>query len=409
MMASVEHLLSRRLLKSAQGKRSRPIVKLAIGGIAICLVIIVLAISITSGYRQAIEQKIIDMGSHIRISHNDANQSYDAKPMAKDPSLMTQLKDNPDIAHIQLVAMKSGVVKTDNQVEGIVLKGIDETFSWEMFAQNIEQGKPLHVGGDTTTKEVLISRTLADKMKLNVGDKLRSYFWTNGTKYDRAFRISGIYSTGMPEYDERFIIGDLRHIQKINGWGADSIGCIEVLITDYDKLDEVGDFVHHHINYDLKAETIRQLYPAIFEWTDLFDTNVVVLLAITLFVCLITLISTFFIIILEQTSSIGILKSLGMTTERIRKVFMRLGMRIILLGMLIGNTVGLVLCFLQNAFHLVKLDAAAYYVSFVPISIPWAMLATINACVLLICLLVLLIPATFVSKRITPVSAIKFE
>lgn len=349
------------------------------------------------------------MGSHIRISHNDQNQSYDAKPMAKSPELVAQLHENPDIAHIQFTAMKSGVMKTDDQVEGIVLKGIDGTFSWEMFQKNMEQGQTLPVSGDTITKGVLVSRTLADKMKLKVGDKLRSYFWTNGTKYDRAFWVAGIYSTGMPEYDERFIIGDLRHIQKINGWSADSIGCVEVLITDYDKLDEVGEFVHHNINYDLKAETIRQLYPAIFEWTNLFDTNVAVLLSITMFICLITLISTFFIIILEQTSSIGILKSMGMTTGRVRNVFMRLGMQIILLGMAIGNVLGIGLCLLQSTLHLVKLDAAAYYVPFVPISIPWGWLAIINVGVLAVCLLVLLIPATFVSKRITPVSAIKFE
>lgn len=408
-MASVENLLSRRLLKSSQGRRSRPIVRLSIAGIAICLVVIILSISISTGYRNAIEQKVIDMGSHIRITYNEANMGFDTRPITKDASLLADLKKNPDVAHIQFAATKCGVVKADDQVEGIVLKGVDATFDWNSFSKNIETGKPLQLSGDTVTKGVLVSRTLANKLKLSVGDKLCAYFWSDGHKYDRAFRISGIYSTGMPEYDERFILGDLRHVQKINGWSPDQIGCIEVLINDYDKLDEVGDYVHHNIEFNLQAETIRQVYPAIFEWTDLFDTNVSVLLTITILICLITLISTFFIIILEQTSAIGILKSMGMTTQRVRRVFMQLGTRIIIIGMIVGNVAGLGICLLQKYLHIIKLDPASYYVPYVPIDFNFTFLAIVNAGVLIICMLVLLIPATFVSKRISPVSAIKFE
>lgn len=408
-MASVENLLSRRLLKSSQGRRSRPIVRLSIAGIAICLVVIILSISISTGYRNAIEQKVIDMGSHIRITYNEANMGFDTRPITKDAFLLADLKKNPDVAHIQFAATKCGVVKADDQVEGIVLKGVDATFDWNSFSKNIETGKPLQLSGDTVTKGVLVSRTLANKLKLSVGDKLCAYFWSDGHKYDRAFRISGIYSTGMPEYDERFILGDLRHVQKINGWSPDQIGCIEVLINDYDKLDEVGDYVHHNIEFNLQAETIRQVYPAIFEWTDLFDTNVSVLLTITILICLITLISTFFIIILEQTSAIGILKSMGMTTQRVRRVFMQLGTRIIIIGMIVGNVAGFGICLLQKYLHIIKLDPASYYVPYVPIDFNFTFLAIVNAGVLIICMLVLLIPATFVSKRISPVSAIKFE
>lgn len=373
------------------------------------MVVIILSISISTGYRNAIEQKVIDMGSHIRITYNEANMGFDTRPITKDASLLADLKKNPDVAHIQFAATKCGVVKADDQVEGIVLKGVDATFDWNSFSKNIETGKPLQLSGDTVTKGVLVSRTLANKLKLSVGDKLCAYFWSDGHKYDRAFRISGIYSTGMPEYDERFILGDLRHVQKINGWSPDQIGCIEVLINDYDKLDEVGDYVHHNIEFNLQAETIRQVYPAIFEWTDLFDTNVSVLLTITILICLITLISTFFIIILEQTSAIGILKSMGMTTQRVRRVFMQLGTRIIIIGMIVGNVAGFGICLLQKYLHIIKLDPASYYVPYVPIDFNFTFLAIVNAGVLIICMLVLLIPATFVSKRISPVSAIKFE
>ncbi len=408
-MQSVKQLLSRRLLKSSQGSQTRPIVRLSVAGIAICLIIIIAAVSISTGYRQVIEQKVIDMGSHIRITYYENNPSYDVHPITKDAALLKELHGNPDVAHIQYAATKCGVLKSDEQVEGIVLKGIDASFDWKAFQRNLVEGKPLELAGDTVTKGILVSRSIADRLKLKVGDKVFGYFWNDGKKFDRAFRVSGIYSTGMPEYDDHYVIGDLRHVQKINGWETNQVGCVEILINDYDKLDEVGEYVHQHIGYDLQAHTIKQLYPAIFEWTDLFDTNVMVLLTITILVCMITLISTCFIIILERTPTIGILKTMGMTTTDVRGVFIRLGLRMILLGMLIGNVVGFGICLLQKYFHLIKLDEHSYYVPFVPISFDWVFLITVNVVLLVICLLVLLIPATFVSKRITPVNAIRFE
>ena len=412
-MPSTKQLLSSRLLRSSQGSQSRPIVRLSIAGIAICLIVVILAVSISTGYRQVIEQKVIDMGSHIRITYYDKdyenNPSYDVRPITKDASLLKELQQNSDIAHIQFAATKCGVLKSDEQVEGIILKGVDATFDWKAFQGNMVTGKPLELSGDTTTKGLLVSKSIADRLQLKVGDKVFGYFWNEGKKFDRAFRVSGIYSTGMPEYDDHFVIGDLRHVQKINGWTSEQVGCMEILINDYDQLDEVGEYVHQHIGPYLQAHTIRQLYPAIFSWTDLFDTNVMVLLTITLIICMITLISTFFIIILERTPTIGILKTMGMTTADVRGVFVRLGLRLIVVGMLIGNVVGIGICLLQKYLHIIKLDEHSYYVPYVPISFNWIFLAAVNFVLLLICLLVLLIPATFVSKRITPVNAIRFE
>jgi len=408
-MASLEHLLAHRLMQNREKKTSRSIVKLSVIGIAVCLLIIIIALSVTSGYRNAIEQKVVDMGAHIRISRMEQNYSYDQRPFQPDAQLMKQLEQNPDIQHVQRVATQCGVVKTDDQVEGIVLKGIDPSFSWKIFSHNLIKGDTLQLAGDTLTKGILISQTLAQKLKLGIGDKVRAYFWNDGKKFDRPFFVRGIYSTGLPEYDERFILGDIRHVRKISGWEADDIGSLEILLYDYDKIEEVGEFVHQNISYDLKAETIKDIFPDIFQWTDLFDTNVIVLLAITLFVCVITLISTFFIIILEQTSTIGTLKALGMTTPRIRRVFMWVGMRLILIGMVLGNGIGILLCLLQKYLHIIKLDVTSYYVPYIPIEFNPSHLILVNAGVLLVCLLVLLIPATFVSRRISPINAIKFE
>ncbi len=423
-MAALENILSRRLLHRNNGETVRPIVRLAVAGIALCLIIITVAISITSGYRKAIEKKVIDMGSHIRISNYDLNYTFDPKPFNREQSFLQDLRQNPDIRHIQNFSTKVGIVKTEQQVEGVVFKGIDSTFSWEHFRDNLVAGSELDLRHDTLTSGVMMSRALAQKLQLKLGDKVFAYF-VQDPPMQRRFYLRAIYETGMPEYDSKFVFADLRHVQKLNGWGhstevvaegdtlsgwqSDSVGGIEILLNDYDKIDEVGDFVNHHISFDLKAETIKQVYPAIFQWTELFDTNVIVLLIITVFICIITLISTFFIIILEQTSTIGILKTMGLTTQRIRNIFMRIGLRITLLGLAVGNGAGIGICLLQKHLHLVKLDASSYYVPYVPIDFNIGLLAIMNAGVLLICMLVLLIPATFVSKRISPVTAIRFQ
>lgn len=407
-MASIEYRLSRRLLRSGDSASTRPIVRLSIIGISICLIIVILALSITSGYRHSIEKKVIDMGSHIRISNYDLNYSYDPRPFDKNQPFLEELKQNPDITNFQYFSTKVAIIKTADQVEGVVLKGIDSTFSWSHFQENMVEGTPIDVASDTLTNGVVMSAAMAKKLRLQIGDKVFAYF-VQDPPMQRRFRLDGLYETGMPEYDGKFILADLRHVQKISGWDSNYVGGIEILIRDYDKIDEVGAFVNDRIGYKLKAETIRELYPAIFQWTDLFNTNVVVLLCITIFICIITLISTFFIIILEQTSTIGILKAMGMTTQRVRNVFMFIGLRVIVKGMIIGNVVGVGLCLLQNYLHIIKLDPSSYYVPYVPIQFNIPIILLVNLGILLLCMLVLLIPANFVSKKVTPITAIKFE
>lgn len=407
-MARIEYRLSRRLLRSGDSASTRPIVRLSVIGISICLIIVILALSITSGYRQAIEKKVIDMGSHIRISNYDLNYSYDPRPFDRNQPFLEELKQNPDITNFQYFSTKVAIIKTADQVEGVVLKGIDSTFSWSHFQENMVAGTPIDVASDTLTSGVVMSAAMAKKLRLQIGDKVFAYF-VQDPPMQRRFRLDGLYETGMPEYDGKFILADLRHVQKISGWDSNYVGGIEILIRDYDKIDEVGAFVNDRIGYKLKAETIRELYPAIFQWTDLFNTNVIVLLCITIFICIITLISTFFIIILEQTSTIGILKAMGMTTQRVRNVFMFIGLRVIVKGMIIGNVVGVGLCLLQKYLHIIKLDPSSYYVPYVPIQFDIPVILLVNLGILLLCMLVLLIPANFVSKKVTPITAIKFE
>lgn len=400
-------LISNKLFKSGGAQVARPIVRLSVIGTALGIFVMVVAMAITTGYKNEIRQKVINMGAHIRISNLATNHSFDLVPFDRHQPFLETLRANPDIANVSAYATKVGVVKTDNQVEGIVLKGVEADFFHQNFVQNIVDGAPLQLG-DSVNSEILISSSLAKKLQLRVGDKLRTYFVQEPPR-QRSFVISGIYETGMPEYDDAFAIVDLRQIQKLNQWDSNLVGGIELLINDYDKLDAVADFTNAHISHTLKAETIKTIYPQIFDWIALFDTNVIVLLIITIFVCIITMISTFFIIVLEKIQTIGLLKAFGMQTGQVLRLFTHLSMRIILGGLLLGNALALTCCFAQSQWHLIKLDAATYYIGYVPIELTFGTCLMLNGGIFALSLLVMTLPAYVVAKRITPIAAIRLD
>ncbi|MBR3573377.1 MAG: ABC transporter permease [Bacteroidales bacterium] len=405
---SLNFLLARRILKDKGDRFSRPIVYLSVGGVSLGLVIMMIAIGVTSGYKQEIRNKVIAMGSHIRITHYDQNYSFEQVPINQHSDCILQLKNNPDVVEVQNFATKVGIIKTDDQVEGVVLKGVDETFSWDFFQKNIIQGEGFSTTDTTASNSIIVSKRMADKLRLKVGDKVHTYFVQDPPR-QRSFKISGIYETGLPEYDNMFALVDLRHVRKLNDWNDSLVSGVEVLTRDYDKIDEIGDYIHHHIDYDMKAETIKQIYPEIFEWIALFDMNVAVLLIITTCVCLVTMMSIFFIIVLEQTQTIGILKSLGMKTKQVVGTFILVAGDILLKGMLIGDAIALLLGFLQQKFHFIRLNPDTYYVNYVPIHFDWVQVLLLNAGVFAVCMAVLLIPAWVVSRKITPVNAVQFE
>ncbi len=405
---SLNFLLAKRILKDKGDRFSRPIVYLSVGGVSLGLVIMMIAIGVTSGYKQEIRNKVIAMGSHIRITHYDQNYSFEQVPINQHSDCILQLKNNPDVVEVQNFATKVGIIKTDDQVEGVVLKGVDKTFSWDFFQKNIIQGEGFSTTDTTASNSIIVSKRMADKLRLKVGDKVHTYFVQDPPR-QRSFKISGIYETGLPEYDNMFALVDLRHVRKLNDWNDSLVSGVEVLTRDYDKIDEIGDYIHHHIDYDMKAETIKQIYPEIFEWIALFDMNVAVLLIITTCVCLVTMMSIFFIIVLEQTQTIGILKSLGMKTKQVVGTFILVAGDILLKGMLIGDAIALLLGFLQQKFHFIRLNPDTYYVNYVPIHFDWVQVLLLNAGVFAVCMAVLLIPAWVVSRKITPVNAVQFE
>ena len=400
--------LSKALLKSEQNSSAKPIVKITVAGVALGVILMILALFVTAGYKKEIRNKMVSLGAHIRISSVEENYSFDLLPFNRNQPFVEELQRNPHIKNMQFYATKVGILKVQNQVEGMVLKGIDATFSWELFKTHIIEGNPLSYCPDSVSNKILISKTLASKLQLHTGDKVGAYFIQDPPR-QRSFIVHGIYETGLPEVDMRFILTDIRHVQKLNEWDSLQVSGIEILTDNYDQIDAIGKFVHNEIPYFLKAETIKQLYPGIFNWLALADTNAVVLLIITIFICIITMISTFFIIVLEQTKNIGILKTMGLNHKQTVTLFLIIASQLILRGLCWGNIIALIISILQVTLHIIPLNPDTYFVSYIPIAIQPITLLWINLLVFFACLAALLIPAYFISKRISPIDAIRFE
>lgn len=400
--------LAHRILRDKGDRFSKPIIRLSVFGVALGVVIMLIAIGITAGYKQVIEEKVVAMGQHIRISHYDRNYSYDQIPILLNDTLLHEILIHPEVVSVQPFATKVGIIKTTDQVEGIVLKGVNASFNGKQFSHNLVEGDTLQLNDTVADNHIILSKQMADKLRLKLGDKIRTYFVQDPPR-QRSFTLSGIYETGLPEYDAKFAIVDLRHVQKLNDWTSQQVSGIEILTHDYNLMDKVGEQLHHQIDMNLKAETIKQIYPEIFDWIALFDTNVTVLLIITTCVCMITMMSIFFIIILENTRLIGILKTLGMKTKHVVTTFLLVAGHTLLKGLLIGNIFALGLGWLQQKFHFLKLNPDTYYVNYVPIKFQVWEVILLNIGVFTACMLVLVVPAWVISKKISPVKAVQFE
>jgi lipoprotein-releasing system permease protein len=408
-----ERLISRRMTAqtAASGRISRPIVRVAVGGIAIGLAVMLLALAVMNGFQGEIRKKVTGFGSHVQITGYDSNESLEADSMSRFQPSVDALKGQANIRHIQVYATKAGLVKAGDQLSGVVLKGIDRDFDWSFFKQNLREGSIINLPADidSSSTEVLISRFIARRLKLNIGDKFRMYFLRENETRQRAFKVAGIYETGLTDgFDDRFILCDIRQVQKLNNWSRNAVAGFEVLVNDFGKLDETTETVRDEIDANLYAESIRELTPQIFSWLDVLDVNALIIIGLMLFVSMINMISALLILILDRTSMIGILKAMGAADRQIMRVFLLHASKLIAKGMLIGNVLGLGLCLLQKQFGIAKLDEASYYLSSVPVQIEWWQVFAVNAVTFVLCQLALLLPALVVS-RISPVKAIRFS
>ncbi len=405
-----ERLIASRMLNQADssGRISKPIVRVAVGGIAIGIAVMILTLAVMNGFKQSIRQKVIGFGSHIQITAYNTNESFEMDSMSKVQPSIENIKKLPGVRHVQVFATKAGIIKTDDQLMGVVLKGIDKNFDWLFFKQNLKEGKIFECQ-DTISDQVLVSRFIANKMNLQIGKKFRMFFLLNNETKQRAFRVAGIYETGLIDgFDDLFLLCDIRQVQKLNNWEENSVAGFEVLVNSYEVLDEVTATINNTIDANLNAKSIKELTPQIFSWLDVLDVNAIIIIVLLLFVSMINMISALIILILDRTNMIGVLKAMGATNKNITTVFLIHASKLILLGLLIGNLLGLGLCFLQSHFGIVQLEEASYYLKTVPISINWLNILFLNIATLLLCQIALLIPALIVTK-ISPVKAIRFS
>ncbi len=412
---NTEYFIAKRI-HFQQGKKnvSRPAVRIAIAGIALGLAVMIIAVAVVIGFKQEIRNKTIGFGGHIQITNFDSNNTYEMQPIAVDEALMQKLSAIPNVRHVQHFVTKPGIIKTSDQFQGIVLKGVDAGFEWNFFRTNLIEGKIPRISSDSLTNDIIISKQLSDLLGLKTGDSFFTYFIQEQIRA-RKFKISGIYSTNFAEYDKLFLITDLRHVQQLNNWDTTQYSGIEILINNFDKLDETANDVYaatsNRFNEEgnaLYTQTIKQISPNIYGWLDLLDMNVWVILFLMLSVAGFNMISGLLILILERTNMIGILKSIGTQNWSIRKIFLYHSFFLIGKGMLIGNLIGLSLCAIQYFTHIAPLDPEAYYVSYVPVTFNWLYLILLNVGTLIASILMMIGPSYLITK-ISPAKIIRYE
>jgi lipoprotein-releasing system permease protein len=387
---------------------ARPIARVAVVSIALGLSVMIIAVAIVTGFQKQIREKVVGFGGHIQITEYNTNTSYEYPPVNRNQPFLAKLKAMPGIKHVQAFGIKAGIVSTGTQIQGVVMKGIDRDFDTAFFATRLVQGRMPILRDTATSQDILVSRTLSMLLGLKTGGALRVFFINNGEVRARKFMICGIYETELAEFDKIYIIGDIRHIQKLNGWNKDQIAGFEVLVNDFNDIDNMGHRVFNLVSYNLNARTIKQLYPQIFDWLELMDMNVLIILVLMVIVAVITMISTLLILILEQTTLIGLLKAMGAPNWSIRRIFLMKAAWLTLKGMIWGNIIALTICILQLKLHFLKLPQETYYMAFVPINLNMMHLLLINAGTLFVCIVMLVVPS-YIIARIQPVKAIRWE
>lgn len=394
---------------------SRPAIRIATAGVAIGLAVMLISVSVVLGFKHTIRDKVIGFGSHIQVANFMTMQTGDSYPIQMGDSMITVLKSTPGVKHVQRYAMKQGILKTDHDFLGVVFKGIGPEYDTTFLHQNIKQGIIPHFRDDSNGNKILISQSIADKLGVKSNDKIYSYFIDQNGVRTRKFIIAGIYQTNLSQYDDFTCFTDLNTIVKLNGWEHDQATGAELIVKDFDKVDDVESGLVAKVNRTLdrygetySSKTIRDLCPQIFSWLGLLDLNVWIILTLMIAVAGVTMISGLLIIILERTVMIGILKAIGARNKTIRHTFMWFAAFIICKGMLIGNLIGLGLITLQRFIGFVKLDPQTYYVNTVPVEYNLPLFIILNISTLLICLFVLIAPSYLIS-HIHPAKSMRYE
>ncbi len=426
--------IARRLAFSGEKSFSRLIIRIAIAAVALSVAVMISATALISGFKHEISRKIFEFWGHIHISDTAYSLSFEPKPIriGQDfyPSLDTithieytttktvlgvetgteqLVRSHGGVEHIQVFAHKPGIIRTKTAMEGILLKGIGKDFAWEHLKPYLQEGSIISMPDSTPSRDIIISRQTADRLKVNVGDKFIVHFVKGQDQLKRLFQVSGIYKTGLEEYDRKFALCDIRQVQQLLGWQPDEVAGFEVWLDDLRDLNLYNQYIYQEVlPPSLLSVSIQEKFPAIFEWLQLQDSNEIVVLSLMLAVAIVNMITALLVLVLERTQMIGLLKAMGEHNRKIRQIFLYYAAVIMSLGIFWGNLIGLGFCFLQDKFHFITMKEADYYLSYAPIRIEWLSVVGINIGTLLLTLLFLLLPSMVIA-RVSPVKAITFK
>ena len=410
---NLEYFIAKRLItaKDYKSSISSPIIKIAISAIAIGMIMMIVSVATGIGLQQKIQDKVSAFNGHIIISNYDNNQSeVTLVPVSKNQDFYPKFNSVPGLSHIQAIASKAGIIRTETAFEGIILKGVGTDYQWDNIKEYIVSGK-LPDFSKNLNQEVLISQLLANRLNLKAGDSFNTFFIKedqNKLPNIRRFKITGIFNSGFQDFDATYIIGDIRHIQRINKWKPDQVGAFEVFASDFANIKSIGEQVYEQTSSTLDTKTIIEKYSYIFEWLKLFDLNIIIILAVMILVATINMVVALLVLILERTQMIGILKALGSNNWSVRKIFLYNAFYLIIRGLFWGNLIGISLLLIQQYFGIIKLNPENYYVNQAPVYINLGYILLLNLLTITVCFLVLLIPSYIITK-ISPVKAIRFD
>lgn len=409
--------LARKIYASDADKNmvSRPAVRIATMGVAVGLAVMIISVCVVLGFKHTIRDKVIGFGSHITVADYMTMQTAEQYPIQMGDSMMRVLRGIEGVKHVQRYALKQGILKTDDDFLGVMLKGVGPDYDSTFIHKNLIAGRIPLFSEKKSQQKLVISKTMADKLKLKCGDRVFAYFINNEGVRTRRFSIEGIYQTNLQQYDESVCLTDIYTVNKLNGWEPDQYSGAELTVNNFNNLDETAQHIINKVNRTedryggtYSAQTVTEMNPQIFSWLDLMDLNVWMILALMVAVAGVTMISGLLIIILERTQMIGILKALGSRNRQIRHTFLWLAVFIISKGLFIGNILGLGLIILQHYTSLVKLEPSKYYVATVPVELNIPFIIALNVATLVICILVLIAPSYLIS-HIHPAKSISYE
>jgi lipoprotein-releasing system permease protein len=415
--------IAKRVAASGQKSFVRLIIRIAITAVALSIAVMIIAVSLIKGFKSEISDKMFGFWGHIHLTSTQQTTSFEPAPISSVPQFLPDLKKlkgfdyvneqgetktcNSYVTHVQSYATKAGIIKTKDNFEGIVLKGVGSDYDWRFVEQNLVEGRKLNACD--TCRDIMISKSTADRLKVGVGSKFIIYFVKNNQQEPRLFQICGIYKTGLEEYDKKFALVDISHIQGLLGWSSNQVAGFEIFVNDIKDIKVINEHIYSElITNDLYSQTIKEEQPAIFDWLDLQDVNEQVILILMLLVSIINMVTALLILILERTNMIGTLKSLGSSNWSIQKVFIYYGTLIVCVGLFFGNLIGIGISWLEQKFQFIKLSESDYYLSYAPIKFDWTMIAILNVGTLAITTLFLLLP-TILVLSITPVKALRFK